>query len=458
MTTLPQLLHHGGRFAVTGSCHELHLDSGRGLLIDCGLAQGREAKSPEIDFPVRHLAALVLTHVHLDHCGRIPWLLAAGFNGPIICSEPSALLLPAVIEDALKVGVTRDARKIEAALRIIEARLRPLPYGQWCEIESGDGEGIAVRLQPAGHILGSAWVDVRLRRPTGGEQRIVFSGDLGAPHAPLLPAPRPPYRADLLVLESTYGDRLHQGRRERRAHLRQVVENALRDRGTILVPAFSIGRTQELLYEFEEIIHRHGRDFAAAGLPWEDLEIIVDSPLACRFTDLYRRLRPFWDREAKKRLRAGRHPLSFAQLTTIESHRDHLQAVDYLRDRGRPCVVIAASGMCSGGRIVNYLKALLGDPRTDVLFCGYQAHGTPGREIQQFGPRGGYVTLDGRRYDIRARIHTLSGYSAHADQQNLVNFVRRMRIRPKHVRLVHGEEEAREDLARKLKETGVDVD
>jgi metallo-beta-lactamase family protein len=449
------IIHHGGRYQVTGSCHELRLADGSGLLIDCGLPQGKDAGRPEIDFPVALLRALVLTHVHIDHCGRLPYLIAAGFDGPIFCSEPSALLLPEILEDAIRLGITRQQPLIDQLLRKIKKQLRPLPYGQWQQIE-GSAE-LKIRLQPAGHILGSAFIECTAETSTE-KKRIVFSGDLGAPYAPLLPAPKAPYRADLLVLESTYGDRLHEGRRERRKKLQRVIEGALTDRGAILVPAFSIGRTQELLYEIEEIIHRNRKRYAAAGLPWQDLEIIVDSPLAGRFTEIYRQLRPFWDAEAQKKLRSGRHPLSFEQLTTVDSHQDHLQVVDYLRRKGRPCVVIAASGMCSGGRIVNYLRALLGDSRTDVLFCGYQAAGTPGREIQQYGPKGGYVRLDGEQVDIRARIHTLGGFSAHADQQNLLNFVSRMRVRPTHIRLVHGEEEARRELAGKFLGMGIGVD
>ncbi len=282
------------------------------------------------------------------------------------------------------------------------------------------------------------------------DRRVVFSGDLGAPYTPLLPSPKSPRRTDLLILESTYGDRLHEARRERRQRLRQMIEQALADRGAILIPAFSIGRTQELLYELEEIIHRHQGKLAARKRPWEDLEIIVDSPLAARFTETYRKLKPYWDQEARQKLMAGRHPLSFDQLTTIDSHRDHLNTVDYLKKRGHPCVVIAASGMCSGGRIVNYLKALLGDPRTDILFAGYQAAGTPGRDIQKYGPTGGYVVLDGRKYVINAKICTLSGYSAHADQKNLVNFVRRIHVGPQEIRLVHGDPEAKAALAEQL--------
>ncbi len=477
-----EILHHGAREGVTGSCHELRIVQAAGILIDCGLFQGEDqlrrdvaAVSPEIDFPIQHIRALVVTHVHIDHVGRIPYLLAAGFKGPILCSEPSAVLLPLVLEDAVKVGFTRNARMIGQFLAVLRRQIMAVPYGQWHEVDTGDDNPeLAVKLQPAGHILGSAYVECRVRhsslvpRPrseklftddkgqrTSDDSRIIFSGDLGAPYTPLLPAPRAPYRADVLVLESTYGDREHEGRRERRRRLRSVIERALRDRGVILVPAFSIGRTQELLYEVEEIIHRQRGREAAPGIAWEDLEIVVDSPLASRFTSAYRQLCPFWDREAHRKLRSGRHPLAFEQLTTVDSHTDHLHAVAHLKKHQRPCLVIAASGMCAGGRIVNYLKALLGEPTTDLLLVGYQAQGTPGREIQTYGPRGGYVMLDGRRCDIRARIHTLAGYSAHADRKDLLNFVRRMRHRPQEVRLVHGEAGAKMSLARELERLGI---
>ncbi len=208
----------------------------------------------------------------------------------------------------------------------------------------------------------------------------------------------------------------------------------------MLIPAFSIGRTQELLYELESLIH----------IGTLDLEVIVDSPLAARFTSLYRQLEPFWDPEAHRRLRQGRHPLSFEQLWTIDDHDTHLQTVRYLQRNARPTIVIAASGMCNGGRVVNYLKALIGDPRTDLLFVGYQAAGTPGQMIQRYGPGGGWVELEGERHTIRANIHTLSGYSAHADQDDLVRFVTRMRHKPETIRLVHGDHEAKQTLQQRL--------
>lgn len=451
MNSYPRILFHGATQGVTGSCHELLLAEESGILIDCGLFQGDEDHSLEIDFPIEHIKALVITHVHIDHVGRIPHLLAAGFSGPIYCSEPSAQLLPLVLEDAFKIGFTRNRRHIEKFLKIIESLIVPVAYGEWKSIGISV-DALRIKLKPAGHILGSAYIECDVYG-----QRIIFSGDLGAPYAPLLSAPRSPYRADTLILESTYGDRCHAGRRERRKQLRKIIQNALSNRGVILIPAFSIGRTQELLYELEGLIHRLRDQDVTKGLPWDDLEVIVDSPLASRFTGVYRQLKSYWDAEARRRVGKGRHPLSFEQLTTIDDHQDHLHAVAYLQKSARPCIVIAGSGMCTGGRIQTYLKALLGHPRTDILFVGYQAKGTPGRAIQEYGSQGGYVDLDRQRYSIAAGVHTLSGYSAHADQRNLVDFVRRMRHLPTKIYLQHGETHAKFALKEQLQQLSSDI-
>lgn len=448
----PLIAHHGAVTGVTGSCHRLQIDSSTAVLIDCGLFQGDDRPADEdiarqaIDFDVSDVAALVVTHVHIDHVGRIPYLVAAGFDGPILCSMPSSVLLPLVIEDALKVGFTRDQALIRKFLAHVGEKIVPLDYNQWHSID-GTGGTTRLRLQRAGHILGSAYVEFDVSYP--GERdshRIVFSGDLGAPHAPLLPAPKPPARADTLVIESTYGDRDHEDRRTRAGRLKAAIERALADGGTVLIPAFSIGRTQELLYELEGIIHT-SRDPA-----WKNLEIIVDSPLAARFTEVYRELEPWWDREARHRVRRGRHPLDFDSLYTVDSHEEHERTVKYLASNHRPAVVLAASGMAAGGRIVNYLKAMIEDPRHNVLFVGYQAAGTPGRAIQTWGPKGGWVELDSARYTIRAAIETISGYSAHAGQRDLVNFVRGIRNGPHRVRIVHGDDDAKQQLAARLRD------
>ncbi|WP_153161462.1 MBL fold metallo-hydrolase [Zoogloea sp. 1C4] len=448
------IIHHGALHGVTGSCHQLFIDDTHSLLIDCGLFQGAETSPDggsasdrlEIPFPVDAVRALVVTHVHIDHVGRIPWLLAAGFKGPIYCSEPSARLLPVVLADAFAVGVTRDARLVERYLRMVEARIRPVPWNTWQTVFEGPDGSCGIRLQRAGHILGSAYVECDLVRPGARRTRVVFSGDLGAPHAPMLPAPRSPLTADVVVLESTYGDRLHEDRKARRERLQRVVEKALDNGGTVIVPAFSIGRTQELLYEFEDILYREQRQPGPHAGRWAKLPIYLDSPLAGRFTRLYRELQPYWNDEALARVRAGRKPLAFDQLVAIDEHADHEANVRRLARSGEPAIVIAASGMCAGGRVMGYLKAMLHDARHDVLFVGYQARGTPGHAIQTWGPKGGYVDIDGERIDIRAGIHSVSGYSAHADQAGLVRFVTGMRHWPKEVRLIHGDDEARAAL------------
>lgn len=544
----PQIEHHGAKDGVTGSCHQLDMNATTSLLVDCGLFQGDDASIPSgeggsrlpIDFPLDSIKALVVTHVHIDHVGRIPYLLAAGFAGPILCSEASAKLLPIVLEDAFKLSFSRDQQRIERYIDIVESRLVALPYQHWFTLVDTDELNARIRLQRAGHIIGSAYVEIDLNYPQAGEsKRIVFSGDLGAPHAPFLMPPQPPERADILVLESTYGDRLHEDRQIRRQRLEAVIEQALQDQGTVLIPAFSIGRTQELLYELEEIIHTRSvgasslanmlpsetvpapvgasslansntdrpplptetrvtlpteeravpilplpsgeragvrgretmpeneitaesaevRGEAAGDTPetnWPELPIILDSPLASRFTAAYRELKPFWNQEARDRVQSGRRPLAFEQLITIDSHSDHQRIVNHLTQTARPAIVIAGGGMCSGGRIVNYLKAMLGDKRHNVLFVGYQAKGTPGHAIQTSGPKGVYVNLDGERFDIRAGISSIGGYSAHADQNGLVDFVTGMQQWPTEIRVVHGEHRAKGALAETLKARYID--
>jgi metallo-beta-lactamase family protein len=458
-----RISHHGAIDGVTGSCHELTLygagGAKSGILIDCGIFQGDEiagrssAEALAIDFPLDHLRALVVTHVHIDHVGRIPHLLAAGFDGPILCSPPSALMLTEVIEDALKIGFSRDAHLIERVLGQIRTHIVELPFDRWYKVFQDSAGTLGIRLQRAGHILGSAYVEcdaTPAAAPAGARgERIVFSGDLGAPDSPLLPAPQSPQRAERLVIESTYGDRDHEDRATRRQRLKAVLQHALADGGTVIVPAFSIGRTQELLYEIEDIIWEAGDDPA-----WKQLDIVVDSPLAAEFTRLYRKLLPYWDDEASARVRQGRHPLSFEQLLVIDRHEDHLKAVHHLTRTGTPCVVIAGSGMCAGGRVVNYLKAMLGDARNDVLFVGYQAAGTPGRAILTHGPHGGWVMLAGERHPIHAQIHQVGGYSAHAGQSDLLRFVTGIPHMPAEIRIVHGDQAAKAALKRKLEEAG----
>lgn len=442
-----KLVHHGAHEGVTGSCHQLFWTRDKSLLVDCGIFQGNEAlkhPNPEINFPISTLQCMLLTHVHIDHVGRLPYLLAAGFDKPIYCSYPTARLLPLVMEDSLKIGFTRSRNLIKKFLKHIGKLLRPIYYHQWTEIEGG----LRLRLRPAGHVLGSTIFEVEL--PDG--KVAVFSGDVGSGNDPLLrPATSPP-KADLLVLESTYGDRLHPADSDRQETLETVIRKTLHDKGVTIIPAFSLGRTQALLYElngiFERVQKTEGRSLM------KQIDVIVDSPLASRFTSLYDEMQDFWRVEAQHLMRTDDQPLVFENLTTVGDHREHRDTVDYLADRKLPAIVVAGSGMCTGGRVVNYLKRFLNDPTADVIFVGFQASGTPGNYISRGSP---WVRIDGRKYDIAADIHRIDGYSAHGDQSDLIQFVEQMERAPKEIRLVHGEYQPKQTLAEKLTERGLTV-
>lgn len=441
-----QVIHHGAHEGVTGSCHELIINERRSLLIDCGLFQGQDARDRDesvIEFPIDGIQGLVLTHVHLDHIGRVPYLLAAGFKGPIYCTAPTAKLLPLMLEDALRLGVTRNKRLIARFLQDLKHHLRPMGFNKWHKLDGG----ISLRFSPAGHVLGSAYVEVE-----HADERFVFSGDLGSTHSPLMIEPKSPERADFLVLESTYGDRLHTGREDRCLKLEEILCRTMNNSGVTIIPAFSLGRTQELLYELNEIFHRVEQRCGCALL--KAVDVVVDSPLSLRLTQVYDTMREYWSDEAKHVLTYDDQPLVFENLMNVDGHRAHQETVRYLQKSKKPAIVIAGSGMCTGGRVVDYLKAFIEDPSTDVVFVGFQALGTPGRYIQE---QSEWVRLDGVRFDIKASVHTLSGYSAHADQADLLRFVQGMRERPKAIRLVHGEPPAKQALTAKLVELGYNV-
>lgn len=454
----PSLSHHGGTRGVTGSCHQLHLGPSTSLLVDCGLEQGSDAPpgaaSAPLGFDIQGIQALVITHVHLDHVGRIPALLAAGYRGPILCSEPSARLLPLVLEDAYKLSISSEPAQVARYLDFIHDLIVPLPFEQWHTVVEYPGLACRIRLQRAGHLLGSAYVECDMQHEHTNT-RYVFSGDLGACGSPLLRPVQPPERADVLVLESTYGDRLHPQAGDRRQRLEDAIDRALADKGTLLIPAFSLGRTQELLYELEDILHRKALLNTSGPAPdgepidWSQLPIILDSPLAQRITRVYRELHEYWNAEARARVAAGRDPLGFSQLISVDTHTRHQQVVNYLKSTGRPAIVIAGNGMCSGGRIVNYLKAMLGDSRHEVMFVGYQAKGTPGAVIQASEGAQGFVQvdLDGRMYEVRLKVITLGGFSGHADQRGLVSFSLQGQTPARRIVLVHGEAKAKHALA-----------
>lgn len=400
-------------------------------MVDCGLAQGNDPGVRIEDWPLppAKIDYLFLTHAHIDHIGRVPELIQKGFKGEIICSHPTRALLYPMLADAMKFsGLPKQTA--DSMERTLDDLSWGFEYGETFDLE----KGITFKLKRAGHILGSCFI--RFEDDKNGWS-VLFSGDLGAVDTPILPDPEPPETADLVVLESTYGDRLHGKRDQRIQQLGSVLTRALANSGKVFIPAFSLGRTQELIYEMDRLFSDPGFQEMFPELQGKRCPpVFVDSPLGLEITQIYSSLSEYWDKEAKVLHRQGDHPIDFKGLYAVENHRDHLKVCDA---RG-PAVILAGSGMCTGGRIINHLKKGIDQPKNDILFVGYQANGTPGRAIRKYAQRpGGYVVLDGERKAIKANVHTLAGYSAHADQQGLVDWVASMPEKPGTIKLVHGE-------------------
>jgi metallo-beta-lactamase family protein len=395
----------GAAESVTGAMTLVAGHGGR-ILVDCGVAQGDEARTWRFPDALADVTAVVLTHGHNDHVGSLPTLLESGFRGPIFGTAATLDIADLVLSDGLRLARVPDP-DIAGFRRRFRDQARAVEYG---ETFRAGGADFDLRLAEAGHILGSASVEL-----VGPGARIIVSGDLGRPGTPLLRdyhrAFPPGQPVDLVVLESTYGDREHTDRPDQIAdRLETIVRRALADGGHILVPAFAIGRTQTLLYHLNALVE-------AGRLP--DVTVAVDSPLGLRVTELHARARRLYDGEARARLARGDDPLSFQGLYAVNRAADS----ERLRGVGEPVLIIAGSGMCTGGRIVGHLKELLPDPRTCVLFVGYQARGTPGRAIIEAAKDGGSVRLEEVTVPVRAQVEVLSGLSAHADRRELAEWL-----------------------------------
>ncbi len=422
-----KISHLGAKDCVTGSCHLIQTHQNEAdninILVDCGLANGDDPELPFDRFPVPvdNINYLFLTHAHIDHIGRVPDLIDAGFRGEIICTHATKALLLPMLHDAMSFS-----SRTEKEVHRLETLIDELSWGFELHETFGLQQGITFKLSNAGHILGSCFIlfCFPILQPNelndSGVYRVIFSGDLGCSDTPILPDPDRPEACDLLVMESTYGNRNHPDRTGRVEALRQLLKKALADKGIVYIPAFSLGRTQELLYELDRIGPK--------------VPVFIDSPLGLAITKIYSSLEEFWDKEAKDLKANGDHPFDFKGLYAVEKYQDHKRLLEI---KG-PAIIIAGSGMCTGGRIVDHLKYGLDDPANDIFFVGYQAKGTPGRKMIE------------RKIPVRAGIHTLTAYSAHADQQMLVNWVHSMPEPPKEIHLVHGEDNARRALANQL--------
>jgi len=448
---VPTLTFWGAASSVSGSMHLLESGNQK-ILLDCGLNQGRreEARERNNHFPFHpeQLDAVLVSHAHIDHCGNLPTLVRRGYNGPIYCTPPTRDLLKVMLRDSAKIQ-EEDAAHINIARNYAEPWVQPLythndvdnvfsrliavPYGKEFDL----GHGVKYRFIEAGHVLGSAIVHITIDAPDR-RRSLCFSGDLGRRNMPVLKGASEIPAADILVCESTYGNRTHVDLPQTIDKLFNVVKDTVARGGKVLIPAFSLGRTQLIVHILQQGL-RAGR--------FPNVPIFVDSPLAADIADVYKA-----------------HPNSLAEDVAVEVREGHGilggDGVEYVREfeesmwlttRPGPCIIIASSGMCDAGRIIGHLKQNVDDPRGTVALVSYQAQGTTGRRLLEPKPT---VRFQGREWNKWIEVVHLDGFSGHADKADFIAYLSPLVGKVKKVRLIHGEREQAEALGTTLRELG----
>ncbi len=446
----------GAATGVTGSCHLLTSGEHK-ILLDCGMFQGGKAMEQlnrePFPFDPAEIECVVISHAHIDHCGRLPLLVKQGFKGPIYATDATADLLDVMLKDSAHIH-EQDAEQInrkrmranapqivplytikdaEAAIRLIV----PRHYDQLFEIN----DRMKVVYNDAGHILGSAIIELWVTEDEK-TSKIVFSGDLGMPHRPILKDPTFIKKADYVIMETTYGNRLHEEADASISSLINIAVETTKRGGNVVIPSFAVGRTQELIYELNKVYDGTGPAHDAL----KDVPVYVDSPMALAATEVFKKNAHIYDEEATEYILRGDHPMEFEGLRFTETSEESKA----LNGDGVPKIILSASGMCDAGRIRHHLKHNLWDEKNSIVFVGYQAEGTLGRTLIEGAKT---VTLFGEEISVNAQIYNLEGFSGHADRDVLYKWITGFKDKkPSTIFLVHGEHDAKVDFAAYLKE------
>ncbi|MEG1255352.1 MBL fold metallo-hydrolase [Clostridium sp.] len=443
---------YGAAKTVTGSCHILHIN-GKTVLLDCGLYQGRDEKefgNEEFDFNPKDVDYVILSHAHIDHSGRIPLLYKHGFKGDIFSTEATRDLCSIMLPDSGHIHESevewKNRKRARQGLNPIEplytAKLaelsiylfREFPYDEMIEVF----DGLKIRFRDAGHLLGSAIVELYITEKYQEEVKLVYSGDLGNINKPIIKDPTIINYADYLIIETTYGNRVHPEMKENLKELLKIIKETFARGGNVVIPSFAVGRTQEILYELNKYVESE---------ELKDIQVYIDSPLAIEATRIFESCNEGYDEEAKAFLMKGDYPFRFDGLRFSISAHDS-SAINKIQSGA---IIISASGMCEAGRIKHHLKHNLWRKESSIVFVGYQAQGTLGRNILQGAKQ---VKIFGEPITVNAHIYNLEGLSGHADKNGLFNWIDSFMEKPKEILLVHGDEEAQENFQQLLDSKG----
>jgi metallo-beta-lactamase family protein len=442
---------------VTGSNHLIQA-RGKNIMLDCGMYQGKDDELNTEEFVINpaEIDCLLLSHSHIDHSGRIPLLVKKGFKGAIYCSKPTYDLCEIMLIDSAHIQETeaqwknnkakRSGKKSVGPLYTQEDALeslqyfKPVLYNQIINID----ENITVKFNDAGHILGSSIIEIWIKDEED-TIKLVYSGDLGMHEKPLLKDPAQIDRADYLIMEATYGNRVHENIDKRTEELISIIIKTAERGGSVIIPSFAVGRTQELIYELNKYYDSHLNKIGTKENKLRKIPVYIDSPLAIKATEIFKRNSHAFDKEAKDYIMKGDNPLDFENLHFTLSADESKQ----LNFSTEPKIIISASGMCEAGRIRHHLKHNLWRKEASIVFVGYQAEGTLGRRLLD-GEK--YVKLFGEDIAVNAEIYNIEGFSGHADKPALLNWIDGFKEKPGKIFIVHGEKESKGAFAAEVKE------